>query len=271
MKLTKQMILFILSLKTSLFEDNKSDGYLPYNILYNLLPFSQGAIRCAIFQLANDGLVNKILSRGNEKKTRKRPLVNLSVLGKKKLENYLPALFLPRPAKFGFLLALFLNSNNQKSKNKLRRLRRELKTLGFVKLQRGVYCGWQSLAKTAEEKILKANLGREIILIPFEKALAYKTYEISYNLLGLEQITQASLEISSQIDQLLKYLKSGKRLQYKRKKQIKMVVKETFLLMRKLPNLPKTLIPPNWPVLELKKGFKELIDRVEQNLVDDTF
>src|SRR4030042_6449295 len=167
----KQLILFILSLQTSIFAERQSNGYLSYTFLYKRVPLRPASIRNAVCQLVRSGEVNKIVSN-------KQPLLSLSALGRKRLSKLLPVLFPVGQTKFGFLLALFIKAEKlgkaEKVDNKTRYIRQYLVKLGFVKLQKGIYCGWQSLGREAEASIMKYGLTQRVLLIPFQEAKLFR-------------------------------------------------------------------------------------------------
>jgi len=251
----KQLILFTLSLPTSIFGEHHSNGYVSYTFLYNRLPLRRASVRNAVCQLVKSGEVNKIVSN-------QQPLLALSALGRKRLYQLMPALFPVGQSKFGFLLALFLGKAGkaevEKVDKKARYVRQYLTQLGFIKIQRGVYCGWQALSHEAEAMIMKHGLAHQVLLIPFQEALFFKASEISYKLLKFQDLSVGCLKLVNQINKLLRENKEQKSLSGKANSMVRSVWQQGFWWLKKMPALPRSLVPPHWPVEELKTKLKLL-------------
>ena len=273
---TKQLVLFCLSLQTTIFGEHAGDSYTPYKFLYDRLPLRPASIRNALSALIRNGQVNKLVTKSSFlqkkqelskiKKINRQPVVNLSVSGKKQLQSFLPVLFSNKRTKFGFLLIVFLakskDSKFELKKAVQRKARQSLQQLGFVKLQRGVYCGWHGLLSKAESVIMEYELVNQTLLLPFEKTPFFKQNELSYKLLGLQQVSFSCLKLINRIHQLLGIVERKKELQDKDNQAIKQAVKESFFILKKLPALPKSLTPPDWPVIALKVSLKQLSDSI---------
>lgn len=259
---TKGLSLFVLSLPTTIFGERHDDGYVPYNFLYRRLLLRKASIRYAISQLVKTGEVNKI-RRKSLPYGPSRPLVALSTLGRKRLRELLPGLFPAGKSKFGFLLAVFSQvSSRESNQPALRKLRQALQELGFVQIARGIYGGWQDLSEEAEKQVMRLHLSQEVWLIPFEKATFFKPHELSYKLLRLEEQTQTCLKLINDMQRLLKGLQSKKELSEKEKRTAQESLEQVFFQLRRLPALPKSLAPANWPVAELKITLKLLSEAI---------
>lgn len=263
MKETKQLVLYCLSFQTSLFDERRSDGYVTYPFLYHRLPLKRASIRNAVSQMAKSGEINKLVSN-------QQTLINLSALGRKQLQEWAPALFPKSKAGAGFTLVLFLSSQVLKKsdlplkKEEIRHLRDRLTRLGFVKLQRGVYCGFKDLIKEAEKIILRSGLSNYVFLISFEETQLFKAHDLSYKLLKLQYHAWSWHKFISRLNLLLKRMEPGKGLKIKANQEIKEVIKESFLRLKKMPNIPKNLVPPSWSTAGLKEKLKKLSDGLSE-------
>jgi len=261
LKETKQLVLYCLSFETNLFGERKSDGYVPYLFLYRRLPLKPASIRNAVAQMTRSGEINKLISN-------RQTLISLSALGRKQLQQWTPALFPTAKAGSGFILALFLaptvlrQSQLPARTEAIRNLRGRLQSLGFIKLQRGVYCGWKDLAQRTERIILKSGLSSYLLLIPFEETRLFKAHDLSYKLLKLQYLTWSCQELINQLNPLLKIIQPGKAMKIKANSAVKQVIKESFIRLKKLPNLPKNLTPPGWSITDLKTKLKRVSDAI---------
>jgi DNA-binding transcriptional regulator PaaX len=131
-----------------------------------------------------------------------------------------------------------------------------LQELGFVQITRGVYGGWRDLANQVEERVIDLQLSQEVLLIPFEQASFFKPKELSYKVLQLEDQTQACLKLINSFQRLLKVFDKRKELSLKQKKAIKLSITQTFFLLKRLPALPTSLAPAQWPVEALKEQLQ---------------
>lgn len=277
-KETKQLVLFCLGLRTSLFGHNNNNSYVSYKFLYNCLPIRRAAIRNAVFELGRSGEINKIVSN-------KQSLASLSSLGKQKLLLLLPTLNFAKQVKPNFLLAVQLagdsrinNPQNNKTaesfskaegetlKKIFRQTINELKKLGFIKLKGGVYLGLNILVKKAEAVVLGRGMAQKILLIPFEKAVFFKAEELSYKLLGFNQKALPCLEVISRAERALKERKHIKDLSFKDNSQVKTIISDGFFALKKLPFAPKSLVLPDWPLETLKSKLKELSDKISEQI-----
>jgi len=261
LKETKQLVLYCLSFETSLFGEKKSDGYVPYLFLYRRLSLKPASIRNAVAQMTRSGEINKLISN-------RQTLIGLSALGRKQLQQWTPALFPTAKAGSGFILVLFLapavlrQSQLPARTEAIRNFRDKLKGLGFIKLQRGVYCGWKALTQETERIILKSGLSSYLLLIPFEETRLFKAHDLSYKLLKLQYLTWSCQELINQLNPLLKIIQPGKAMKIKANSTVKEVIKESFVRLKKLPNLPKNLTPPGWSISDLKTKLKKVSDAI---------
>lgn len=256
LKKTKGLTLFTLSLPTTVFGERHHDGYVPYNFLYQRLLLKRASIRYALAQLTQTGEVNKI-KRNFSRNGAVQPLVALSTLGRKRLRDLLPALLPVGRSKFGFFLVIFSQIDSTKTQRQdIRKLRLTLQDLGFVQITRGVYGGWQDLADQVEERVIELQLSQEVLLIPFEQASFFKPKELSYKVLQLKDQSQTCLGLINSFQRLLRDSDKRKELSVKQKRSIKLGFREAFFLLKRLPALPTSLAPADWPVEELKEQLK---------------
>lgn len=261
---TKQLVLFGLSLASRVFDERAGNGFVPYAFLYQRLPLRQASIRNAISQMVRSGEVSKLMaSRGNFSH---QALVSLSTLGREQLRRFLPALFPVGKSQFGFLLAVFTSPEKHvpAKKKRLRQARLGLRNLGFIKLKKGVYCACKGLSSESEKLIIRLGLTQEILLIPFEGASFFKANELSSKVLKLQDSVVVSLKLIKEIQKLLTLFLVKKRLKDEDNHRVGVLIKDTFVALKRTPALPRALAPTSWPVEELKKQLKSLSDAMKK-------
>ena len=255
MKLLKRKIIFCLASEIDFFKLNEGFAYYPYSFLYpRLFQFKKSSVRDAILQLVRSGEVDKII-RNNV------PFFRLTSRGREKLLSFFPQSLGQKKVWDRIWRLVIINSKFKKQKEKLgklRKLRLALKSLGFKKLNRGVYLTPLPISAQLKHLLLGEDFSAKIAVIESRRLLLGDDEQLAKEIWSLDQVLVNYQNLITRQKKLLRKLKDKKRLTNQEEKQFFLILNDYFSLLEKDPGLPKKLLPPDWPQEKCSQVFLAL-------------
>lgn len=289
MKLLKRLILFILASEVDFFLNSEGYNYKPYEYLYwrfkgkNGQGYQQSSIRDACLQLTDTGEIDKITR--NEvplfrltSKGRDRLLSFFTIsIGQKKVWDRMWRIAVIGSEELGGrsgIRELGVRGGPRRRKTEdgrykertkdLRKLKIELKKMGFRKLSRGIYLTPLPISARLREFLLSSNFTAQVAVIESRRLLIGDDKQLAKQIWSLEKLILDYNVLSRLIVKLLTGFKKGKTLINKDKINIFLIYKLYFTLLSEDPGLPKKLLPNDWPLDLVKNQFLELTQRISQ-------
>ena len=246
MKLLKQKILFFLYFRQAYVAPksfSKDERYLSYNYLYFLIAdFKQASVRKAIGELVDSGAVSKIVRN-------RKTLLRITVFGKKQVKKMFDNYFCQNRSFKGWFLAVIIG------KDDVRKIRLDLEGLGFVCLKRGVYI---KPAKKEFEIFLEHLLGKAFFVFTKKLELADEK-NLTGRLWKLDKYYGGYSKFVTRARDLLERVRVKKELSFKEKKLISVLCDDFFIIISETINLPKNLLPDDWPLPKAAQVVNELL------------
>ena len=246
MKLLKQKILFFLYFRQAYVAPGsfgKDEGYLSYNYLYSLISgFMDASVRKAVLELVASGAINKMVRN-------RKTLLRITVFGRKQAKSIFDNYFCQNRSSRGWFLAVIIG------KDDVRKIRLDLEGLGFVCLKRGVYI---KPAKKEFEISLEHLMGKAFFVFAKKLELADEK-NLTGRLWHLDRYYGRYSKFVTRASGLLKRVEVKKKLLFKEKKLISALCDDFFIIIRETINLPKNLLPDDWPLPKAAQTVNELL------------
>jgi len=249
MKLLKQKILFFLYFRQAYVVPgsfNKDERYLSYNYLYSLISgFMEASVRKAVLELAASGAINKMVRS-------RKTLFRITVFGRKQVRRIFDNYFCQNRSSKGWFLAVIIG------KDDVRKIRLDLEGLGFVCLKRGVYI---KPAKKEFEISLEHLLGKAFFVFAKKLELADEK-NLTSKLWHLDKYYGNYSKFVTRARGLLEKIEVKKELSFKEKKLVSALCDDFFVIISDTINLPKNLLPDDWPLPKAAQTVNELLKLV---------
>jgi DNA-binding transcriptional regulator PaaX len=281
MKVLKRKILFSLASETDFMQNESGFDYKPYKYLYlRLINFSQSSVRDATLQLTESGYIDKIVRNAV-------PMFRLTSRGRQKLLSFF-TLTWGQKRVWDNIWRLAIISQHKISKQGkrikkrgrktgnnregssdntqiLRILRRNLRSLGFKRLSRGIYITPLPVSGKIKDFYLEnTKYSANITVIESRKLLIGDNQQLAKQVWQLDTLIIKYHQFITNISNLLKKLKQQKRLNQQEKLQFTLILEQYFSLLEADPGLPKKLLPPDWPYDKAQLEFYKLSQTVKK-------
>ena len=246
MKLLKQKILFFLYFRQAYIAPgsfDKDERYLSYNYLYSLISgFKEASVRKAVLELADSGAISKIARN-------RKTLLRITVFGRKQVKRIFDNYFCQNRSSRGWFLAVIIEKDN------VRKIRLDLEKFGFICLKRGVYI---KPAKKEFEVSLEYLLGKAFFVFTKKLELADEK-NLTGRLWQLDKYYGSYSKFVTRARGLLERLGVKKELSFKEKKLVSVLCDDFFVIISETINLPKNLLPDDWPLPKAVQAINELL------------
>lgn len=244
MKILKRSILLYLGLSEKL-SSKRESGFVAYDYLYERLSFySRSSIREAVNSLGEAELLEKFW-RG------RRAYFRLTALGKEALERLWPALFGRKMIWHKRFYLVLLKTSKPKDRQLIIRL---LNQAGFKKICRGTYLNFYPISEEMRKGLVEKGLLNRLIMAKVKDFGWLTPAEIVFQAWDGKQIQRIAKEFVSEAEELLKNIKTEKRLSKKAKEQFFRLNKKLLLALKRWPRCPSEL-----------GGFGSQLERVLQS------
>ncbi len=260
MKLLKRLILFSLACELDFL--NKSEGfeYKQYIFFYkHLSSYGQSSIRDAVLQLVKSGEIDKIVRN-------KTPFFRLTSQGRERLLTFFPMSLGQRKVWDRVWRIAILNSDLQSEKisQKVRKLRRGLRSLGFKKLSRGVYISPLPINDKLREFLLEEKLTALVTVIESRNLLIGDDKQLAYHIWQLDKLEKKYNDLVKTIENFLGQIKKTKKRTGLNNKKLSLIINNFFNILEGDPGLPKKLLLDDWPADKAKEKFLFLMEKLKQ-------
>jgi len=246
MKLLKQKILFFLYFRQAYIAPgsfDKDERYLSYNYLYFLIfGFKEASVRKAVLELVASGAINKMVRN-------RKTYLRITVFGRKQVKKIFDNYFCQNRSSRGWFLAVI------SGKDEARKIRLDLVGLGFVCLKRGVYI---RPAKKEFETFLEYLMGKAFFVFAKKLELVDEK-NLTGRLWQLDKYYGRYSKFVTRAGGLLKRVEVKKELLFKEKRQVSALCDDFFIIIRDTVNLPKNLLPDDWPLPKAAQIVNELL------------
>lgn len=243
MKILKTKLLFAL-------DSEENFEYKTYEWLYfRLTEFEPGSVRDAAARLVKAGAVDKII-RG------RRAQFRLTANGQDQLLSQMKGLREKKKVWDRIWRVVILTQVGFNS----RQLRRELKRLGYQKVERAVYITPFSVSEATKQLFLEPKWQNKAQVIESRRLIVGDNLRLARTLWQLDQQAQKYTDFVSLSDRLLRMARKNLVLLRQAKVGFKAVFDRYFSLIMSDPGLPKQLLPSDWQNEEAKELFKRLVE-----------
>ncbi len=250
MKTLKKKILFLLFFTHGFIawgRLKKQEKYLSYNFFYEMLPFfKKASIRKAIGELIKEGEVSKIIRN-------RRTFFRLTLLGDKRFRSLFSNFFSQQIKSKGWFFAILKRGKDA------RETRRQLKNLGFVKIQRAVYLlpANQDFGENLEFLVNK------VLFIFTNKAAFFDERSLAGELWPIDKHYKKGQDFINQAERLLRKIRRKKRLSNKEKRAISALFSKFYILINNTIGVPKNLLPADWSMFKSIDVFSKVLRKAE--------
>jgi len=250
MRTLKLKLLFALASEQDFLRVGEGYKYKPYEYLYlRLAEFEQGSVRDAAVRLASEGAVDKI-TRDN------KVYFRLTGAGRERLLKQIPVYRGQRKAWDRTWRLVIVEGVG----DKLRRLQRQLKSLGYKRVSRGVYVTPLAVSEQTKQLFLKKEWLNKAQVIESRKLIVGDDLQLARQLWQLDQTAAGYAEFVRVAERLLKLARRNIVLLRQSKGGFKEVFDRYYWLLKTDPGLPKKLLLPDWQAGKAQELFLRLVE-----------